>query len=291
MQHVSPGHSGTTGFWLDRVEEDGFVHIGHERRRLVRYLVPDCVVDAYKDLSCFYLHLTQGDDGNMASLCVSSITDITDYAVNMLDMIVSPLGEEGFGCLLGSAAVNPVPWAVLGDYLLGKHGFARHYFRTADDLYDHYVERIVEEGTTEPRQRITACQRDVPYRLVNYMAKQLTMPRNFVVSTALLFLHDLVVHCGPDMKAPLRSLFSNRWMRAPTDREKAVWLDSKNKMMAKRGGHLTHATSQRVLYSHCVVEIVETTGDVEFDNLPEDFVTHAAYDPDEEYYRYYQEMR
>ena len=111
-----------------------------------------------------------------------------ETAVNMLYRAHNLCAHQAIP--IGSQHLSPLAWAVIGPNIEGM--FARNYFDNIESLYAHYDNWM--NGS---------CKKQLAYftngfERVTELSRFYTWSRNRVIAVALVFLHDLIQHGGPD---------------------------------------------------------------------------------------------
>lgn len=136
----------------------------------------------------------------------TSPMEFADVAIFTIWEIRSRIsGEE---CIIaGTQTLGPIPWAIFGyeQHSIGNK-LAKNYFRTLDDVFDHYSDFI--EGSRGFNCNVILHREDLGndslMQLSNYYGKSV----NYILATAILLLSDLIRNCGPDANE-FQWLFSN----------------------------------------------------------------------------------
>lgn len=216
---------GQDKFWEDRVEVcggpkmDGLCYCGR------RYFLPAPVCRAATDLARYYAVYLPACEAKADKRIVRNVLDAADMGVQTL-RLVDQFVAMGHGFQAGSQQISPVAWASFGR--VGLHSMARIHFETTEEVLTYYLDRVIgEEIACMPT---TIFHQQGTIDAVQEMAQAQQMPRGFIVSASLLFLRDLLAHCGPETEE-LAFLYANSW-EEHRDTDPAAWWHARAVMLA-----------------------------------------------------------
>ena len=159
--------------------------------------------------------------------------------------------------VIGSASINPIPWAIFGPSMGTQNKIFRNRFITPHQIFDYYDGKIWRtkgfNSIAIERPLHMDPDRDPLMTLVGIYDRS----ANYILATALLLATDIIRFGGPDC-GELRHLFTND--KRPHSDDFSAWIRTRNAIIEPRNfdigelwvkagvRHSNTSTSQKFCY-------------------------------------------
>lgn len=227
-------NSGLDNFWEDRVDAVNGPVMDSVKYRGRRYWFPERAGQAAMELARYYNAFLPHCRIPLDKRAVRTVIDVADFAVDVLSF-VDRITDSGVGFPAGSIDVNPVAWAVFGK--TKQRHLARHNFANTEDIVTHYIDALLDES--QKCVPTTVFHQEHAIRRIMSFAESLKTPRGFIAAASIMFLRDILEHCGPDT-AELAMVFNNTWATDSKEDNSSAWWYARANMVSPPA--MTHLT-------------------------------------------------